>query len=484
MSCLDQKKILVVTCQGLPHPAYPSTGGGLRAYMLGQALKECGHKVIYSLPKMYADTVMEAFSDSIVDCHLVDNIGEIVDKNQADVVLFCNWGLASQAPELDVPVIVDFNGSLVLENHYRRHSLFIDDAFTKIKALERADLVIAGSRSQRHYLIAWGLLAGMDPDAFPIEVVPFSLSPHLPIPTPPKDPLAVIAGYQWPWLDGSAAVKIVSDQMAALKKGHLTIYSDLPPYHDVIHGENSALDATGNLGDVNLPHTSMKNPIPFEPLISVLSQSSFAVDVWKDNLERELAVSSRTVTYLWSGLPVITSGKNILAELIASYKAGWIVNSHMEQALADLVRSLLLDPEKTVEYGANAQKLVREHLTWDKTITPISHFCISPVKRHRRSPFLRKFGLLQDEFNQLSNQITDLHQITSRRIKVLSWENKLLGEVHSRPKGFSVLISPKQIRRKMRRWMIGWPLLIYLFTITGTGYRLHDLMLHWLRKRR
>jgi glycosyltransferase involved in cell wall biosynthesis len=479
---LNEKNILIVTCQGLPHSAYPSTGGGLRSLMLGKALKACGHKVNYSLPKSCTVTAMESFADSMCDSHSVDNIHEIVDKCHADVVLFCNWGLAAQAPELDVPVIVDINGSLVLENHHRRHSVFIDDAFTKIKALERADLVIAGSCAQKHYLISWGLLAGMNPDAFPIEVVPFSLSPDLPIPSPPSDPVAVMAGYQWPWLDGEAAVKIVSDEMAALNKGHLMIYSDLPLYHDVIHGEDSGLDATGNLCGQNLPRSSLHDPIPFEQLISVLSQSSFAVDVWKDNLERELAFPSRTVAYLWSGLPVITSAKSSLAEFIESYNAGWIINDNETRQLSDLVRSLLLNPEKAMEYGANAQKLVRDHLTWDTTIAPISKFCNSPFKRHRRSPLLHSFDRLRDESNRLSIQMSDLRHTTSIKIEALEKEKRLLGEVHRRPKGLSGLIFSKQIWRKLRRWMIEWPLLIYLFAITTCGYRLHDLKQRWLRR--
>jgi glycosyltransferase involved in cell wall biosynthesis len=480
---LNSKNILIVTCQSLPHPSYPSTGGGLRSYMLGQALKACGHKVQFSIPAGCSDTSMDVVDGSICDSHSVDNVGEIVDKYKADVVLFCNWGLAAQAPALDVPVIVDVNGSLVLENHHRRHTILLDDALTKIKALEKADLVIAGSLAQKHYLIAWGLLAGMDPDLFPVEVVPFSLSPHLPIHKPPRDPVAVIAGYEWPWLDGQAAMKTVTDQMAALNTGHLMIYSGSPPYHDVIHGEDSKLDKIGNFCKGDLTRASLHDPVPFEALISVLRKSSFALDVWENNLERELAFPSRTIAYLWSGLPVITSARSSLAELITSYKAGWIVDGHDKRQLSDLVRSLLIRPEITVEYGANAQKLVREQLTWDKTIDPVARFCASPFKRDRHSPILRKFDGLQHKCNRLKIDLKNLEHKTTKKIEALEQENKLLGKVHRRPKGFSALKDSGQIQRKIRRWLIGWPLLIYLYAITVTGFRLHDLKQRWHRGR-
>jgi glycosyltransferase involved in cell wall biosynthesis len=447
--------------------------------MLAEALKACGHNIIYSLPQNYNDTSVQTTDESMCYAPSMGNLGEIVTRCQPDIVLFSNWGLAAQAGELDVPIIVDINGSLVLENHHRRHSVLLNDALAKIRALEKADLVIAGSHAQKHYLIAWGLMAGMNPDAFPIEVVPFSLSPRLPAPKPPKDPLAVMAGYNWPWLNGQRALKTVSDEMEALGNGRLMIYSGMPPYNDVLQGEDSTWDATGHLAIANLPRVFLHDPVPFEQLTEVLTRCSFAVDVWQDNLERELAFSSRTVTYLWSGLPVITSAKGHLAELIASYKAGWIVNGNDEPQLSKLVRSLLINHDETAAYGANAQKMVREHLTWDKTIDPLARFCNSPIKRDGRSSLLSKLNRLQDECTRLHTNIADLH----RRSDALERENRLLGDVHRKPKGFAVLNSTVLIRRKTRRWLVGWPLLLYLFTITTIGHRLHGLMIWWQRRR-
>lgn len=475
----NSKSILIVACQRPPHADCPGTGGGLRSYMLGEALKARGHKIIYSLPQKCSDTAIPTIDESLCYAPSMGNLGGIVTRCRPDIVLFSNWGLAAQAGELDVPVIVDINGALVLENHHRRHSVLLNDALTKIRALEKADLVIAGSHAQKHYLIAWGLMAGMHPDAFPIEVVPFSLPPRLPTPKPAQDPLAVMAGYNWPWLNGQGALKAVSAEMDALGHGRLMIYSGMPPYNDVLQGEDSTGDAAGPLAVAHLPRVFIHDPVSFEQLTEVLTRCSFAVDVWKDNLERELAFSSRTVTYLWSGLPVLTSAKGHLAELIASYQAGWIVNGNDEPQLSKLVRSLLMNPEETAACGANAQKLVREHLTWDKTIDPLVQFCNSPAKRDGRSSLLSKFNRLQDECSRLNTTLADLH----RRSGALERENRLLGEVHRKPKGFAVLASPALLRRQARRWLAGWPLLFYLFAITTIGHRLHGLMIWWQRRR-
>ena len=46
-----KRRILIVTTEALPTSAGPSAGGGIRAHSLGEALREAGHEVIYSLPR-------------------------------------------------------------------------------------------------------------------------------------------------------------------------------------------------------------------------------------------------------------------------------------------------------------------------------------------------------------------------------------------------------------------------------------------------
>jgi hypothetical protein len=192
------------------------------------------------------------------------------------------------------------------------------------------------------------------------------------------------------------------------------------------------------------------------------------------------------VTYLWAGLPVITSAKGDLAELIRSYQAGWVVDPGDTRGLADLVRSLLRDPQMASEHGANAQRLVREHLCWDKTIDPLARFCHDPVKKSGGSPLLAKLGALQAEGIRLNQTVTELHDIIAdckSKAAALDKERNLLGEVHRRAKGFAVLISRKHLGLQLRRWMFAWPLLFYLMSITAIGHRLHGLLIWWQRRR-
>jgi hypothetical protein len=216
-----------------------------------------------------------------------------------------------------------------------------------------------------------------------------------------------------------------------------------------------------------------------------MRQCSFALDIWDKNLERELAFSSRTVAYLWSGLPVITSAKNDLGQLISDYRAGWIIDENSDKELSDLVDALLKDPEITIEYSANARKLVKAHLTWDKTITPLARFCASPVKRPHRSPLLIKLEERQELHHRLNRKISELNdeiKAHHRKLDTLGEENRLLAHVHRRPKGPAIFMSAQLFWKKARKWLVVWPLLFYLMVITIIGFRLHTLSLWWQRR--
>jgi hypothetical protein len=464
------KKIMIVTYQDIHRSDRPTTGGSLRAYNLGEALRECGHSIVYSIPENCIDLSAEYENEIQRYAHRVNNIKEIVADAEADIVIFCNWGLVSYATELDLPVVVDMNGSLVLENYYRGHSELSVDALAKLRALSKVDLILTGSETQKKYLIAWCLMAGMNPESLPIEVVPFSLPPRMPEPRSPAQPIFVMAGYEWPWLDGQKAVEIVSQELGRLGKGKLEIYSESPPYTDILPGEDSSKNLIGVLQVADLDRTVRKEPVSFSRLTEILSRCSVALDVWNSNLERELAFPTRTAVYLWSGLPVICSTNGDLAKLIRFYDAGWTVDIRESCALSDLVRRLVTAPGKIVEKSVNAQSLASNHLTWDKTIAPLNSFCNDPFKNRHHSPFLVTLDKL--------NKVIFKHE---KLITNLQLENSLMGKFHKRAKGIAVIKSRSLMWFKLKRLLIGMPILLYLFSITCIGQYLY---LIWMRYQR
>jgi hypothetical protein len=51
--------------------------------------------------------------------------------------------------------------------------------------------------------------------------------------------------------------------------------------------------------------------------------------------------------------------------------------------LGAVLDEILADPHQLIELSMNAQELVRECFTWDKTISPLKEFCKNPKKRDR-----------------------------------------------------------------------------------------------------
>jgi len=479
----ETKKILIVTCQALPDPQQPATGGSLRAFGLGEALKEKGHTVVYSVPQISLDTSGKRTDKFMQWSHRGTDIHQVISQIKPDVVFFGNWGLLLHTESCNVPVIVDINGSLILENHFRNRGWsIIDDAQSKIRALVKADLIVAGSKRQKAYLFAWCLLAGIDPAKINIEVVPFSLSPEIPESLTPNEAEFIIAGYNWPWLNGQDAIETVDRELETMECGQLHIYTQNPPYVDTIPEENSAYDSTACIQIEHLARVQIHNAISFKELSMKMSTSSVALDVWHKNPERELSYPSRTVAYLWCGLPVIVSAYSEIAEMVDRYQAGWVVDPGDRESLCNLVRDIVTKRLDLSEYRRNARKLAFEQLTWDKTIEPVHRFCCQPVINRVSLPLFASRIALQKELEESRRTseklIEEISQGYKKRADLKKEVRFLKISCRSRT-GVKRFTSFRLFGIKLDRFFIGAPVLAYLFLLVSLGRLLQNIWMRW-----
>src|SRR5262249_33086424 len=117
---------------------------------------------------------------------------------------------------------------------------------------------------------------------------------------------------------------------------------------------------------------------PRDALIDAYRRSTVAVDLMTHNYERELAFTTRTVEYMWCGLPVIYNNYAELSPLIAEYQAGWALDPLDKAAVEQVAHEELTRPALAAERGQNAQRLVRERLTWDRAVAPLVAFLQAP----------------------------------------------------------------------------------------------------------
>jgi len=124
--------------------------------------------------------------------------------------------------------------------------------------------------------------------------------------------------------------------------------------------------------------------MPHPQLVELYRHAHIAVDVFVPNVERELAFPSRTVNYLWCGLPVIHASFSEVAKHIRDYEAGWVVAHDDQEALRETVIGVLANPDEARRRGENAQRLARERFSWNLTAEPLDAFVRRPYIRAAR----------------------------------------------------------------------------------------------------
>ncbi|MCB0358767.1 MAG: glycosyltransferase family 4 protein, partial [Bdellovibrionales bacterium] len=115
-------------------------------------------------------------------------------------------------------------------------------------------------------------------------------------------------------------------------------------------------------------------------LIKTYLQASVAVEAMEYNLERDLAFTTRTIEYLWCGLPVLYNDYAEISGHIAEYDAGWLVKPDDRHSIGKALQEIFSNPRLVEQKGRNATCLVADRFSWDKTILPLVRFLENPTK--------------------------------------------------------------------------------------------------------
>ena len=421
-----RRRVLVLTRDLIPVEGSPTSGGGIRAWGLGEALRSAGHDVVYSVPTKLvpegdAFDEMRRLSFDPQDLHTT------ILRAEPDILLLEQWGLATHLPETNLPVVLDLHGSLILENAYRRHRSWTSNAAAKIKALRRADLVTCPGDRQLAYFMPWLMMSGADPTDMPVEVVPVSMPPEQPERTANADqPLQVVYGGQlWPWIEPGAGLVAATEALEEMGEGTLSLFVNEPANQDVMPYDDSTRAPAWRLPArvLNSDVVNSEGMVPREEMIQRYTAAHLAIDLYGWNTERELAFTTRTVEYLWCGLPVIYGHYGELSKLIRQYEAGWVVDPSNMGAVRATVKAALSDREELQRRSENARRLVAERLSWDKTVAPLDAFVQDPCLRDKGETI---FGKLSLEFDRLKSEARERFEPMEHDLK------KMVDEVANR----------------------------------------------------
>lgn len=424
-----KRTVLVITSELPPLPGAPVAGGGLRVRGLVEALRGAGHRVLISLPAALAEKHPDLPEEYRPYLHEPETLSRIVYEAMPQVVLVEQWGLASYLdPGLPMPLAIDLHGPLTLENAFKTGSNYLSDALTKIETLGRADLLLCPGRVQKAYFLAWFLMAGASPQCPPLALVPLGMPPALPARQPGERVRVVFGGLTWPWIDPFPGLRAAAETLAE-RGGELALFVGPPPVvaDHPLYGGNRGQGKDYAAELAGLASVAWPGLKPHGELLENYATATAAFDLYAPNAERELAITTRTLEYLWCGLPVIYGDYGELAGPIREAGAGWVLDPQDVAGVRAAVASLFDDPEETARKGQAAQKLVRERYTWDRVAGPLLAFVDNPVKR---SPAPALIAGFRDYYRSESDRkiregkekIGELHEEMRRQAE--AWETR------------------------------------------------------------
>lgn len=399
------------------------TGVALRGRTIGEGLKTKGHSICYALPK-------DAYNTCPDDIKAEEEIywysRSFVPDVKPDVIVKLWHGNSDtlSAIDKDIPIVLDLPALYLLEVQKQSVPMEIE-VMNKISSLALGDYFICANERQWYYYIPWLLLAGVDTTMDNMGIIPVS-APPLPVGkiTPPPEPVFVWAGMFWPWQDPIPFLNVIVEELELSSRGSLKIVGGKFPYR--YYANRKHLDISGRLKKSE--RISFISFLAYQDMIELFSSSSVGVDISTDSPERRLSAAFKTVDYLYSGLPIITSTYMDTAHLIEKYKAGWVLNpDYHEQPLKEIVKEILRNPDYVHgKLRQNTQSLVQENLTWDKTIEPLHRFCLNPKKRtplatvHKNTVSF-EVGIRLRELEKYDEAIEEFSNITDGAGKPAEW---------------------------------------------------------------
>jgi len=382
------KEVLVISPDVLPVGEIPASGSGIRAWALGKGLESRGHNVHYTMPAPAIQGREGSVPpEYVAGAWTTGNIQSIIDTMVPDVVVSCGWPNLTWTPRPNVPVAIDLTGPHLLERAYQGHREVHTNSLEKLAALAHGDFFTCIGERQRYYFQAWLAQAGVSVEELDaaLSVIPYSMDPeqpqhHWPDDWSTTDVRFVYGGIFLPWQNPAPALLTVAETLEDQDKGHLEVIGGSHPFYPVETGVYGPLmrklSASSRVSTTGL--------LPHDKLVERYTHAHVAVDMIMPNVERELAFPSRTVHYLWCGLPVIHPVFSEVAEHIREYEAGWVVAHDDSDALRYVLISILANPDEARRRGENAQRLARDRFSWDRTIDSLEQFVRRPYMRRER----------------------------------------------------------------------------------------------------
>lgn len=329
---------VALVCNGLPPGCgLPNGAQGLRSHGLREGLAAHGVAADILTRASVLREQQDRWGSAVVRFRAGwrvvpdQGIATVLARDYSHVV-FSNWGGVGDYRRVDgVRMIYDVFSATMVE-----HAFICDAAELtqrrrrKDDALAMADRFIANGTGRAAYAIDYlRTAAGVGRD----EAVPSVrlALPWMGVPrTGREGPLRVFfGGFEQAWTVGPT-LPMIADLAA-----RLGIEVHVMGAGQRLHGERGAA-----AGEAVAPGLVLHRVAPFERFCAVARACDVAVDVFEENDERRLSYSTRAVTALANGVPVLTMGFTEIGRLVEGTGAGWCLDRFDAAALAARLAAL------------------------------------------------------------------------------------------------------------------------------------------------
>jgi glycosyltransferase involved in cell wall biosynthesis len=191
------------------------------------------------------------------------------------------------------------------------------------------------------------------------------------------DKVVLWGGGVWEWLDAETAIRA----MARLAEDHpdikLFFLGTQRPNPLVAAG---AVDQVVELSrrlrllDRNVIFNEW---VPYADRENYLLEADVGISLHRDVLEARFAFRTRVMDYLWAGLPIVTTGGDVLSEEIRRRGLGRLVAPGDEEATAAALLELLDTPNLKEEHQPRFAVAAADY-RWEVVAEPLVAFCRNP----------------------------------------------------------------------------------------------------------
>lgn len=374
----------LIFCTDLPPmDGFPTSGTALRTYNLGEGLKELGCEVILSSPtsavSLFKDTLKgnlnKELSAKIEELEKLsfsaNNQANIIAQTKPDAIICGHWPAWTLGRRSPVPLIIDLAGPHLLERHFQGETNFQGAVLGKLQALSCADFFIASGQKQKLYFLSYLLRAKIPSPEKRLRIIPMPLPEitdeeleNFKLNLSERDlagnsfsPRFLFGGVFLPWQDPSWGLKNLVGEISRRNLGTLTLVGGPHPHYPIKSGAYESLYKTLRSNSDRITETGM---LPYEEFLGLIPTVDVALDLMNWNLERELAITIRTTSYLSAGLPIIYNNYSDLSKYIESYNAGWTVKPGDDVRMAEVISEIYDYPEILKEKSFNAKRLAKD----------------------------------------------------------------------------------------------------------------------------